>query len=111
MNTPNDASDDTINQLFEQAVAISKAHAENLRSDPTLAAHLDANPGEIVAYADKLVESVKPPFNFQWEHHGSFRGRHYWSCWDDNTFDGPESPVGSGESQKEALLDLLEKLP
>ena len=109
MNTPNDASDDTINQLFEQAVAISKAHAENLRSDPTLAAHLDANPGEILEYADKLAKQAT--YDFQWEHHGSYRGKHYWSCWDANQYDGPESPMGSGESQKEALLDLLEKMP
>jgi hypothetical protein len=56
MNTPLDASDERINQLFELAVRITKEHAAALRDDPTLAAHLDANPWEIVAYADKLVE-------------------------------------------------------
>ena len=47
--------------------------------------------------------------------HGSWidsRGRRHteWTAYDDDTYDGPSSPVGSGSTKQEAIDDLMEKL-
>lgn len=47
--------------LFEKASEISRLHAEAVLGDPTLAAHLDANPGAVIDHANKLAEAVRPP--------------------------------------------------
>lgn len=33
-----------------------------------------------------------------------------WEAVDDDTFDGPGSPIGTGETEQEAIDDLLEQL-
>lgn len=33
-----------------------------------------------------------------------------WQAVDDDTYDGPGSPIGSGATEAEAIADLLEKL-
>ena len=33
-----------------------------------------------------------------------------WTAVDDDTYDGPGSPIGSGASEAEAIVDLLEQL-
>ena len=65
MNRPEDASDTTINELWEQAQRITQQHVENLRNDPTLAAHLDANPGEVLEYADNLAAQSRSRLRIQ----------------------------------------------
>lgn len=34
----------------------------------------------------------------------------YWSAIDEDTCDGPPTPVGTGETEEEAIADLIEKL-
>jgi hypothetical protein len=46
----------------------------------------------------------------RYEFHGTFRGKQQWTAWDDKTYDGDESAIGSGDSKEDALVDLLEKL-
>jgi hypothetical protein len=58
MNTPNDASDDTINRLFDIAAAITERHAADHAADPSLAARLDSDPSAMLAQANKLVNKV-----------------------------------------------------
>lgn len=39
--------------------------------------------------------------------------RHYsdeWTAIDDDTYDGPGSPIGSGSTEAEAVADLAEKM-
>jgi len=39
--------------------------------------------------------------------------QHYsneWTAVDDNTYDGPGSPIGTGSTEEEAIADLLERL-
>jgi hypothetical protein len=33
-----------------------------------------------------------------------------WLAIDDNTYDGPGSPIGTGATEQEAIADLLEQL-
>jgi hypothetical protein len=33
-----------------------------------------------------------------------------WSAVDDDTYDGPGSPIGTGATEQEAIADLLEQL-
>lgn len=33
-----------------------------------------------------------------------------WEAWDDDTYDGPPCPVGTGATEEEAIADLREKL-
>jgi hypothetical protein len=33
-----------------------------------------------------------------------------WVAYDDNTYDGPGSPIGWGETEAEAISDLIEQL-
>lgn len=40
----------------------------------------------------------------------TFRGLEYWTAVDDDTYDGPESPIGFGHSAEQAIDDLLEKM-
>jgi hypothetical protein len=47
--------------------------------------------------------------DLRFELHGTFRGKQQWTCFDEKTYDGPESPLGEGESKVEAFADLLEK--
>lgn len=49
-------------------------------------------------------------FDPRYEFHGTYRGKQQWTCWDENSYDGDESPMGGGESKEMALLDLLEKI-
>lgn len=40
----------------------------------------------------------------------TMHGASEWSAIDDDTYDGPSSPVGSGRTREEAVMDLLEKM-
>ena len=33
-----------------------------------------------------------------------------WTAWDDDSYDGPGSPLGSGHTEQEAIADLKEKI-
>lgn len=33
-----------------------------------------------------------------------------WMAWDDNTYDGPGCPIGTGATEEEAIDDLREQL-
>lgn len=44
------------------------------------------------------------------ENHGKFRGREEWTAYDEDTYDGPGSPVGRGHTEAEAKEHLLELL-
>jgi hypothetical protein len=57
-NRPEDCGDNTINNLFDLAIAISQQHAADLQSDPSLAARLDADPELQLVHANKLLERV-----------------------------------------------------
>lgn len=35
---------------------------------------------------------------------------HVWVAYDDNTYDGPESTIGWGETKQEAIADLITQL-
>jgi hypothetical protein len=35
---------------------------------------------------------------------------HDWYAWDDDTYDGPGSPLGTGESEQQAVEDLLSQV-
>jgi hypothetical protein len=59
-NRPEDCGDDTINSLFDLAIALSTQHAADLQADPSLAARLDADPELQAVQADRLLERVKP---------------------------------------------------
>lgn len=39
-----------------------------------------------------------------------FRGYEEWTAVDDDTYDGPDSPIGVGHTAEEAEADLLEQL-
>jgi hypothetical protein len=34
----------------------------------------------------------------------------HWTAIDDDTYDGPGSPIGSGRTEQEAIADLLEQI-
>jgi hypothetical protein len=59
---------------------------------------------------------LRRKYDIQTEYHGSFRGKHHWSAIDANSYTGPDpdggvgSCVGAGESDKEAKLDLRDKI-
>lgn len=44
------------------------------------------------------------------ENHGKFRGVEQWTAYDEDTYDGPGSAMGYGDSAEEAVEDLLEKM-
>jgi hypothetical protein len=56
VNTPNHASTDVINLLFEMAMEITKEHNRQLKADPTLAARLDTHPAARDAYVQQLTQ-------------------------------------------------------
>jgi hypothetical protein len=92
---------DALNPSFAATVAALDAVAP-LVNPETLAS---GRVNEIAPVID-----LRRRYSIRYEHHGSHRGVHHWTCIDEVTYDGPESDIGTGESPQEALLDLLEKL-
>lgn len=112
--TPDNASDSLIARLFgddlKAAEATAKAtHRIGELMRPAL------NP-ETLANGRSNEIDLRRRYDIQTEYHGSFRGKHHWSAIDANSYTGPDpdggvgSCIGTGESDKEAKLDLLDKI-
>lgn len=106
MNTPNHVGDQTINELFDLAVEITRDHAKKLLADPALGARLDA---QLSRATDARM------FDLQYEYTSFAPIAERWACVDQNTYDGapdsqaPATFIGRGASEKEARMDLLEQ--
>jgi hypothetical protein len=95
MNTPNDCSDDTINQLWEGAILPNVLNPETMFSGAT----------------DRLID-LHRKYDFEYTRFPSRPGS--WVCRDLITFDpDPESQwhiIGYGDTREQALLDVLEQI-
>lgn len=90
-NRPIDMDDASFNELYERYV--EPLNAETIFSNPT-----------------SMLIDLQRRYKLAYQFHGTYRGREYWSVVDENTYDGPESPIGTGSSPSEALMDLLEQI-
>jgi hypothetical protein len=103
-----------IESLWELAIRITQEHAEALKSDPSLASRLDADPELQAVHADRLVRSATAR---QYDLHSEYTSfapvDQRWSCIDLSTYDGaPDSQapctfIGRGRTEGAARDDLL----
>ena len=42
--------------------------------------------------------------------HKNWNDKDYWWAWDEDSYDGPGSPLGSGDTMEEAIADLEESM-
>lgn len=109
MNTPDDASDDTINELWEQDGGAVEAGPLNrlfrgLGIDDKLPPIPSVQPIDVMPVKLSSIVYERCPV-------GHDIG---WMCYDENKHDGPESDVGIGLTQDEAYahyLDLIDEEP
>jgi hypothetical protein len=115
--TPDQASDSMITkmtELFGNDLKLAEATAKAM--DRVQEAMRPALNPETLANGRSNEIDLRRKYDIQTEYHGSFRGKHHWSAIDANSYTGPDpdsgvgSCVGAGESDKEAKLDLLDKI-
>lgn len=102
---PDEASDETINQLFEGELATSKATAAALDRLEQIMHEPPTSVPELMFHTNKRhnYEFVKVPL-------GCDIG---WGCYDPNRCDGLSDEhrvIGYGKTQDEAYIDLLNQL-
>lgn len=107
---PAKAGDDTLETYFDLAAAMAREHAERLLADPALGARLD---NELWA-GGPVLPSTAPELFFstnkrddRYEFEPASAGG--WYC-RGKSYDGPESPLGWGPTQKDALLHYLDQV-
>ena len=98
MNTPKQATDEQIAKLFDQELT------------PAMALNAALQRLHDIMHKKPDIDLRGRTLDVRYEFHGTFRGKQQWTAWDDRTYDGDESSIGSGESKEDALVDLLDKM-